>query len=178
MMTISVRLYEELNRVLPEFERKRPVLRVLPAGSSLLNLLAVLGLNPEEVDLALINSRSAPFLHPLDDQDRISLFPEFESLDIRGVSALRDRPLRTPKFVAERTLTALADLLKDRGYDCSCPPQASTEDLARISAGEKRILLTTNPDLAGDHDLDRCSCVHSREPEEQLRDVMTRFQLI
>ena len=176
-ITVHIRLYEELNRILPDSEHKRTVTRILPAGSRLSDLLDVLALESDEVDLALVNSISVPLDHPLDDEDRVSLYPEFESLDIRGASALRDTPLRTPKFVAERGLTALADLLEDKGYDCTCPLQALAEDLVRISARGKRILLTTNPDLAKTHDLDRCFCLPAEPPEEQLQEVMTRFQL-
>ena len=174
---IQVRLYEELNRVLLEKQINRSDARVLPAGSRLGDLLNLLGLKREEVDLALVNSRSASFHMQLEDQDRVSLYPEFESFDIQGVSALRDKPLRFPRFVAEVCLSSLAILLQEEGFSCTCPARSSDEDLVRISEQEKRIILTTDPGLAGASDLDRCFCLRASKPEEQLQEVLHRFQL-
>ena len=176
-ITIQLRLYEELSRVLPAKQRKSTVARVLPAGSRLGDLLELLGVEREEVDLALVNSRSASFQAPLKHQDRVSLYPEFESLDIRSVTVLRDRPLRATKFVAESSLSGLADLLQVEDFSCICPPQASDEALVRISEQDKRIILTTDPGLAKTYDLDRCFSLKATKSEEQLQEVLDRFQL-
>lgn len=177
MITIHVRLYEELNQVLLDTERKKTVARRLFPGAKLDDLLDVMGLRQREIDLVLVNSQSVDFEYLLQDQDMVSLYPEFESLDIHSVSALPERPLRNPRFIAQGDLSSLANLLGQRGYDCLCPPQASGEALARISQQEKRILLTHNPSLAETHDLDRCFCLHSEKPDEQLEEVKSRFQL-
>lgn len=50
MLTAHVRLYEELNQVLPASERKRTVPRNLPLGSRLSQLLDALGLASEAID--------------------------------------------------------------------------------------------------------------------------------
>jgi len=176
-ITIQLRLYEELSRVLPAKQRKCTVARVLPAGSRLGDLLDLLGVKPEEVDLALVNSRSASFRTPLKDQDRVCLYPEFESFDIQGVSDLRDRPLRVTKFVAESSLSGLADLLQAEGFSCTCPPQASDEALVLISEQDKRIILTSNPGLVMKFKPNRCFCLKASRPEEQLQEVLLRFQL-
>ena len=177
MLTVHVRLYEELNQVLPASERKRTVPRTLSLGSRLSRLLDALGLSSEAIDLALVNSRSVSLQHELQDQDLISLYPEFESFDIRGLTAVRDTPIRNPRFIAERALSDVACLLRDKGYDCICPDGASSPELARRSLDEKRILLTTHPDLARVYNLDRCFCLRSRLAEEQLQEVVCRFQL-
>lgn len=176
-ITVRLRLYEELNRVMPEEERKTAVLRRLPSGASLGALVESLGLRRDEVDLALVNSRPASFARILEPGDLVSLYPEFESLDIRGATALRGEPLRNPRFVAERSLAGLARLLARRGYDCVCPAQAAPEDLAGISRREKRIFLTRDRDAARRFRLDRCVPVSSEREEEQLREVMRRLQL-
>ncbi|MDZ7762038.1 MAG: Mut7-C RNAse domain-containing protein [Desulfovermiculus sp.] len=177
MIAIHVRLYEELNRVLPDTERKKTVARRLFPGAKLNDLLDVMGLRQAEIDLVLVNSQSVDFEYLLQDEDMVSLYPEFESLDIHSVSALPERPLRKPRFIAQSNLSSLSNLLGQRGYDCLCPPQASEDALASISKQEKRILLTHNPSLAVTHDLDRCFCLHSEEPQEQLWEVKERFQL-
>jgi hypothetical protein len=50
MLTVHVRLYEELNQVLPASERKRTVPRTLPLGARLSRLLDALGLASETID--------------------------------------------------------------------------------------------------------------------------------
>jgi uncharacterized protein with PIN domain len=63
------------------------------------------------------------------------------------------------------------------GYDCICPDRASEPDLARMSRQEKRIVLTRNPDMASSYALDRCVHVQAARPEDQLEEVLDRFQL-
>jgi len=176
-ITVELRLYEELNRVLPEAERKRTILRTLPAGTNVGRLIDFLGLDREEVDLGLVNAEPAPFSRMLADQDRVSLYPEFESLNIEDVSPLREKPLRRTRFVLDPSLAELARLLGDLGYDCRCPGEASPELLAAMSRQEKRILLTRNADMMERFALERCYCLESDAAPQQLREVMHRFQL-
>lgn len=177
MITVQLRLYEELNRVLPPQEQKKTVQRMLPSDSSLRDLVYSLGLKPEEIDLALVNSSPIPFDRLLQDRDRVSLYPEFESMDISGVSRLRVSPLRNTKFIAEASLQELADLLHEQGYDCLYAMKASAEELARISNGQKRILLTLSPGLANAYALQRCICIRSKQPQKQLEELKFRLQL-
>lgn len=177
MISVILRLYEELNRVLPQGEQKRTIVRTVPAGTDLGGLIDILGLDRQEVDLGLINSEPAAFCRILVHQDRVSLYPEFESLNIEGASPLRQRPLRRTRFVLEPSLADLARLLRDRGYDCRCPHQAPPSHLAEISREGKRILLTRDPDLAERSSLERCCCLTAQSPQEQLEEVIKRFQL-
>ncbi len=177
MITLYVRLYEELNRVLPEEEHKKTITRTLAQSSNLKDLLDILGLQQEDIDLALVNSHSVPFDRELRDGDLVSLYPEFETLNIQDVSVLREKPLRNTKFVAAGALRELANLLQARGYECLCPSRASGSELIRISRAEKRILLTLDPGLAKSPELERCYLLSSREAKQQLREVLQRFQL-
>ena len=177
MITIQLRLYEELNRILAPQEQKRSVYRMLPAGSSLRDLVGSLGLGLEEIDLALVNSGPAPLDQLLQDGDRVSLYPEFESMDISGVCLLRSSPLRNTKFVAEASLSELATILREQGYDCSCPDHAEAYDLARISRKQKRILLTLSSGLAQDLALQRCICLQNTHPRKQLEELRLKLQL-
>ncbi len=121
-------------------------------------------------------SGSVSFDYLLQDGDRVSLYPEFESMDVGSVSRLRVTPLRNTKFVAEPSLQELAGLLRKKGYDCPCA-NFSLEELARISKEQKRILLTTTPGLEHVHDLQRCMCIWSKDPQKQLEELKSRLQL-
>ena len=99
--TLYVRLYEELNDYLPEEKRKRTFNLSLKGPTTLKETIRLLGVPSEEVDLVLVNGESVPFTHIVQDQDRISIYPIFESLDISTVTRLRDRSLLAIKLGKE-----------------------------------------------------------------------------
>ena len=96
--TVYVRLYEELNDYLPEEKRKRTFNLSLKGPTTVKETMRLLGVPSEEVDLVLVNGESVPFGHIVQDQDQISVYPIFESLDITTVTRLRDRSLLAMKL--------------------------------------------------------------------------------
>ena len=99
--TVYVRLYEELNDYLPEEKRKRTFSLPLKRPTTVKETMRVLGVPSEEVDLVLVNGESVPFSHIVQGEDRISIYPIFESLDISTVTRLRDRSLLAMKLGKE-----------------------------------------------------------------------------
>jgi len=91
--TAYFRLYEELNDYLPVNKRKTLFSLSLKSPTTVDEAICSLGVPPEEVDLVLVNSESVPFDHIISEGDIISIYPIFESLDISGVTRLRDKPL-------------------------------------------------------------------------------------
>jgi sulfur carrier protein ThiS len=91
--TAYFRLYEELNDYLPVNKRKTLFSLTLKSPTTVDEAICSLGVPPEEVDLVLVNSESVPFDHIISEGDIISIYPIFESLDITGVTKLRDKPL-------------------------------------------------------------------------------------
>ncbi len=87
------RLYEELNDYLPAERRKITFTLSLRDPTTIKEAICLLGVPPKEVDLVLVNGESVPFNHVVSEGDRISIYPIFESLDISGVTRLRDKPL-------------------------------------------------------------------------------------
>jgi sulfur carrier protein ThiS len=99
--TVYVRLYEELNDYLPKEKRKRTFNLSLKGPTTIKETMRVLGVPSEEVDLVLVNGESVPFGHIVQGEDRISIYPIFESLDISTVTRLRDRSLLAIKLGKE-----------------------------------------------------------------------------
>jgi sulfur carrier protein ThiS len=91
--TASFRFYEELNDHLSPERRKATFSVTFKEPATIRDAIRSLGIPPEEVDLVLVNSTSVPFDHIIADGDMISIYPIFESLDIGGVTRLRDKPL-------------------------------------------------------------------------------------
>lgn len=90
---IHFRFYEELNDYLPPYQRKVPVPLSVKGPLAVKAALATFGVPPEEVDLVLVNGESVSFDHLVREGDWVSVYPIFETLDISGVTRLRDRPL-------------------------------------------------------------------------------------
>jgi sulfur carrier protein ThiS len=91
--TAYFRLYEELNDYLPVSKRKTIFSLYLKSPTTIGEAICSLGVPLEEVDLVLVNSESVPFDHIIAEEDKISIYPIFESLDISSVTRLRDKPL-------------------------------------------------------------------------------------
>jgi hypothetical protein len=111
--TVYVRFYEELNDYLPEERRKRTFSLSLKGPTTVKEAICLLGVPSEEVDLVLVNGESVPFSHIVQDEDRISIYPIFESLDISTVTRLRDRSLLAMKFGKQgKDLSTIKSTLK------------------------------------------------------------------
>jgi sulfur carrier protein ThiS len=111
--TVYVRFYEELNDYLPEERRKRTFSLSLKGPTTVKEAICLLGVPSEEVDLVLVNGESVPFSHIVQDEDRISIYPIFESLDISTVTRLRDRSLLAMKYGKQgKDLSTIKSTLK------------------------------------------------------------------
>ena len=172
-----LRFYEELNDFLPPERRKRDF-DVEPGGPrSVKDLIEALGVPHVEVDLILINGQSVDFSHPVEDGDRISVYPAFEGLDISPVCRLRPHPLRNPRFVADAHLGKLARHLRLLGFDCLYCRDWDDAELADISNREKRVLLTRDRLLLMRSVVTHGIYIRSDQPREQLRQVIERLDL-
>ncbi len=175
---IQLRLYEELNDFLPPERRKRRF-AVEPAGiSTVEELLASLGVPADQVELVFVNGDSVDFSHPVRDGDSVSAYPVFESLDIRPLLRVRSAPLRRIRFIAEGGLSRLARCLRALGFDAADAGSADREEIVRAAEDGGRVVLTADPRLAASPDLTRVYLVRSSTPRRQLKEVLSRFDLM
>lgn len=143
MNRIMYRFYEELNDYLPEERKKTDFEAVVPSGASLGCGISRVGVPLGAVDFVLVNGEPAGFDRLLRDGDRVSVYPVFESFDIRTETMIKRRPLRRLRFIAGPDLTGLLAALKEIGFDAVHAPGLSFEEIAARAAEEKRVLLTT-----------------------------------
>ena len=87
------RFYEELNDYLPVEKQKSTFNLSFKETTTINKAICSLGVPTEEVDLVLVNGKSVTFDYIITNGDRVSVYPIFESLDISGVTKLRDKPL-------------------------------------------------------------------------------------
>lgn len=147
MPQITCRFYEELNDFLPLDCRKREFSSTISIGQSVKDKIESLGIPHTEVDLILVNGQSVGFDHGLRDGDRMSVFPMFESLDITGLTRLRQLPLRKPRFMADHNIRDVVKMLRALGLDVIENKDLSPAEMVGTAISENRILLTGNRQL-------------------------------
>ena len=174
---VHFRFYEELNDFLPPARRKQDF--AIPYNrASVKDMIESLGVPHTEVDLILANGVSVDFSYLVQPGDRISVYPEFESFDIAGLTRLRPEPLRQPRFVLDTHLGKLARYLRLLGFDTLYSNSCNDAELAQISAGgDKRILLTRDHGLLKRAQVTHGYFVREIVPELQAREVLRRFDL-
>ena len=99
MKKVYFRFYEELNDFLPEEKRKIRSTHNYIDRASVKDVIESFGVPHTEIDLILVNRKSAGFDYLINDGDGISVYPVFESIDITNVQHLRPKPLRHPKYM-------------------------------------------------------------------------------
>jgi hypothetical protein len=174
---VTIRFYEELNDFLPPENRKRDFQQTLNHPGSVKDFIETIGVPHTEIDLILVNGRSVDFSYQVQDGDRISVYPLFESMDITPVTRLRPGPLRQPRFILDQHLGKLAHYLRMLGFDCLYRNDYHDPELASVSSREGRILLTCDRQLLMRKAVSRGYFVRTREPEKQLREVVQRLDL-
>ena len=177
MTTVDLRFYEELNDFLPREHRKRTFSVSFSGRRSVKDLVEAQGVPHTEVDLVLVNGESVGFDACVRNGDRVSVYPTFESLDIRTASRLGRPPLRECRFVADVHLGKLVRRLRLLGLDCLHDSGWDDPELAAISARENRILLTRDRGLLKRASVTHGVYLHSDQPDEQVREVLRRLDL-
>jgi uncharacterized protein with PIN domain/sulfur carrier protein ThiS len=176
-LQINIRFYEELNDFLPMAQRKLAFDCHLRQSGSVKDLIESLGVPHTEVDLILVNGESVDFNYIIQDGDRISVYPVFETLDITPVVHLRPKPLRETRFVLDVHLGRLAAYLRMLGFDTLYRNDLDDSVLADISIKEHRILLTCDKQLLMRKQITHAYYVREREPQKQLLEILSRFNL-
>lgn len=174
MPKVILRVYEELNDYLPAKKRKKDFEVRFEGRSTVGELLRGQGIPEGEVDLILVNGQSVDLDYVLRDQDRASIYPVFERLDVSEVTRVCGRPLRSLTFVAEKGLGETAERLKELGFDVRC---AEIREAMEISEKEKRVLLTAKAEVAESGGLSRVLFVAPGSVEDQVRAILRGLSL-
>jgi len=171
------RFYEELNDFLPADRRKVSFTHVFQGRTAVKDMIETLGVPPTEVDLILVNGRSVDFAYIVQDGDRVSVYPVFESLDITPLVRLRPRPLRISRFIVDTHLGRLARYLRLLGFDTRYGNHYQDDVIARLASQERRILLTRDRGLLKRSIITHGYYVRADQPRRQLQEVCDRLDL-
>jgi hypothetical protein len=167
-----MRFYEELNDFLPAARRKTGFEHTFRRRASIKDMIESLGVPHTEVELILVNGESVDFSHIVMDGDVISVYPVFESLDIRPLLKLRPEPLRKNRFVLDTHLGRLARYLRLLGFDTLYRNNFHDAELARLSHDQQRTLLTRDRMLLHRSIITHGYFVRTTEPLYQTGEVL------
>ncbi len=171
------RFYEELNDFLKAPQRKRTIHVAFQGRPTVRSVVTMLGVPPPEIDLVLVNGRSVGFDHRLGDGDRVAVYPVFEALDITPLVRLRPRPLRRTAFILDVHLGRLARGLRLLGFDSCYRNDFDDPDIIQRALREHRIILTRDRGLLQARAVRHGYWVRACDPEAQIMEVLTRFDL-
>lgn len=174
---IELRFYAELCDLLPRRHRAGRIDHRLIETQTVKDLIESYGVPHTEVEVVLVDGASVGFGHRPTSGQRVSIYPVFESFDVRPLIRLRPAPLRVTRFLLDGHLGTLARRLRLLGLDCRYAVDAADDDLVRTALEERRILLSRDRMLLRRKAVTHGYLVRSDRPAEQVREVIRRFQL-
>ena len=172
MPKATLRFYEELNDFLTRHRQKTDFEVESKGKRSIKDMIESLGVPHTEIDLILVNGKSVDFTYILQDGDRISVYPVFESLNIENVTRLRRIPLRETKFIADINLGHIVKYIRILGFDVYFDPLLSHRQIIEISKKESRIVLTKSKNLLKFKDITHGIFIRPGTTEEQVRGII------
>lgn len=177
MSQAQLRFYEELNDFLAPALRKTEFTHRFARRTSIKDMIESFGVPHTEIELILVNGVSVDFSYIVNDGDRISVYPVFESLDISPLVRLRPKPLRSPRFVLDCHLGRLTRYLRLLGLDCLYRNDYDDEAIAEIASQDRRIVLTRDRALLQRKIITHGYFVRAIKPRLQVKEVLTRLDL-
>ncbi|UWZ38948.1 hypothetical protein Drose_12390 [Dactylosporangium roseum] len=162
--TVRVRVAEPLRFLLPVRHRHGDVRVPVDGVSTVRHLVESLGVPRTEIGELLVNGRPVgPEARPGKD----------DVVDVRPVG--RPQRIAEPRFVLDVHLGALARRMRLLGLDVAYRNDAEDAELVAQSAAERRVVLTQDRGLLRRRALTAGAYVHGARADEQLRDVLSRF---
>jgi len=177
MPKVTFRFYEELNDFLPKYRRKADFETMFKGKRSIKDMIESLGVPHTEVDLILVDGKSVDFNYILQDKDRVSVYPVFESLNITNVTHLRKIPLRRNKFIADINLGNIVKYMRALGLDLFYDSLLSTREIIKISKRENRIILTKDSKLLKFKDVSHGIFIRPDTTIEQIRRIINYLDI-
>lgn len=177
LKNIHFRCYAELNDFLPEKQKYKQFQYGLKTPITVGEAIESLGIPFSEIDLILVNSQTVSLGHQLQENDYVSVYPTFETLDISSLKDAHKPPLRVTRFILDAHLGKLAKYLRMLGFDTLFRNDFEDSEIIEISVREKRIILTRDKHLLNSKKVSHGYYVRSTEKHKQLREVVQKFDL-
>ncbi len=156
----------DLARFLRTGHRQEPLDYACARAATLKNAIEALGVPHTEVGRIRVNGEPATLQRIVRQGDCIEVFKsETEEMG------------SDPIFLADAHLGGLARFLRMLGFDTLHENAFGDEEIRRIAAEERRIVLTRDRELLKCREIVRGCYVRAVKPEAQLREVAARYGL-
>lgn len=156
---------------------KKVIERTLSEPTSVKDLIEGCGVPHTEVDFILANERLVDFSYLVTGEERISVYPFFNSLDIPESKRLQVSKPDHLLFLADVNLGKLAKHLRLAGFDTAYRNDATDTELIEQMQQEHRILLTRDRKLLMQNVVKIGYLPRFDDPTRQLQEVFKRFNL-
>jgi uncharacterized protein with PIN domain len=176
-MHVELRFYAQLNFFIAHAKQQKTFTLELFHPASIKDLIESQGVPHTEIGFLLANGQSVGFDYLLADSDRISVFPDFHTLPVSEISKMNHGFPGEPKFILDGHLGKLASYLRLLGFDTLYPNQADDEELARLAASDRRILLSRDRGLLKRKSVIFGGYVRNTDPQKQIAEVFHRYNL-
>ena len=173
----SFRFYAQLNDFLAPGRRGCSFPWSGAADATLKHVIEALGVPHTEVGLILRNGEAVDFSRRLAEGDRVSVYPDFQSIDLGPLPPLQPPPPGVMRFVADAHLGALARLLRLAGFDTVYDNHLEDGEITALASQEERIVLTRDLELLKRRGVTHGAYVHAQAPDAQLAEILGRFDL-
>jgi uncharacterized protein with PIN domain len=161
-----VRVAAPLRFLLPLRHRRGEVAVPVDGSSSAVHVVESLGVPRTEIGDLYISGRPVPPRERPRDGDVIDVLP-----------VPRPQPIPSPRFILDVHLGTLARRLRLLGIDTAYRNDATDDELVAQAAAEQRVVLTQDRALLRRRALTAGAYVRGSRAEDQLADVVDRFDL-
>jgi hypothetical protein len=166
-----------LNDFLPDERKQISFEETFKTPVTVLETIMSLGVPLSEIDLILVNGKFAKLSHKLKENDRIAIYPVFETLDISSETKVRNKALRKTRFILDCHLGKLAKYLRMLGFDTLYENDFEDNEIIAIAENEQRIILTRDKLLLGSDKVTHGYYVRATDKHEQLKEIVRKFDL-
>jgi len=123
------------------------------------------------------DGNSVQFSKILHDKYRLSVYSMLEELEIVKITKLREKLLRTPKFILDADLGRLAKYLRMLGFDTLYRSDYKVREIVNLAISENRKILTRNRELLLKKAIVRCYLLKNTDPKKQLKEIFKLYDL-
>ena len=174
---VHIRCYAELNDFLTLERRQKEFTLSLKMPLTVGEVIELLGIPLSEVDLVMVNSEPVEQSTRLFENDKISIFPVFETFDISSLQSGQKKPLRETRFIVDAHLGKLARYLRMLGFDTLYRNDFGDQEIIEIARQQKRIILSRDKLLLKSPKVDHGYYVRAIQIHDQLTEVVEKFDL-
>ena len=139
--------------------------------------IEAMGIPHTEVDVILANGLSVNFSYPLQDNDKIDIYPVLSDVPVSRPLRLSPCPPDPASFVLDVHLGKLARRLRLLGFDTCYKNDLDDAEIMTVADRENRIILTRDSGILKHRKVKHGYLVRSDHLDYQLHETLKRYDL-